>query len=311
MCGENSLLLLSSTPAPGQPPYVWGERTPGCQPQRHSRTTPVCVGRTQDTGSSWRGHPDNPRMCGENYKDQGWKGWADGQPPYVWGERVKRIGSDRHSRTTPVCVGRTGNVRQHRWKRPDNPRMCGENPLYAYLDGNPAGQPPYVWGERAGERIGRQSPRTTPVCVGRTGVKSTTWMVRADNPRMCGENFVRVGLESSQHGQPPYVWGERDGPDSVRQHVRTTPVCVGRTYLMILPLLRFADNPRMCGENSPGNHTEGPMGGQPPYVWGELWSVRRIRLRIRTTPVCVGRTGVCCLICSDTSDNPRMCGENS
>ena len=190
---------------------MWGERRTERWTAVPTRTTPVCVGRTEGLGDFADRVQDNPRMCGENRAGAAALAASCGQPPYVWGEHRCHPERRHRRRTTPVCVGRTCQECMYLVYLWDNPRMCGENLYLEFVEFGYGGQPPYVWGEHGDTHEPCGYNRTTPVCVGRT-------------PEFIEPILLLVG-------QPPYVWGELADEPVPAIPDRTTPVCVGRTRI--------------------------------------------------------------------------------
>ena len=73
--------------------------------------------------------------------------------------------------------------------------MCGENFSNLYVKKQRQGSPPRVRGK---PRIlsGTHTPRRiTPACAGKTRLQAAAERKTGDHPRVCGENFPRVGCQ--------------------------------------------------------------------------------------------------------------------
>ena len=133
---------------------------------------------------------------------------------------------------------------------------------------------------------------------------------RRDHPRVCGENVVELLVLSCFAGSPPRMRGEP--PDDIVASDRhgITPAYAGRT-MCILPLAqRTPDHPRVCGENPSTVSTVIIALGSPPRMRGEL--IRHVMPChvLGITPAYAGRTLEGQIVRDDSTDHPRVCGEN-
>ena len=67
---------------------------------------------------------------------------------------------------------------------------------------------------------------------------------------MCGENEIKFTENEDGEGSPPRVRGKPDAACSIERLIRITPACAGKTAIVIKPLPRKQDHPRVCGENT-------------------------------------------------------------
>jgi len=73
-------------------------------------------------------------------------------------------------------------------KKPEHPRLRGENVMDALKALAEPGAPPPARGERRGRRGSSGFVRSTPACAGRTLPGLRTARAMAEHPRLRGEN---------------------------------------------------------------------------------------------------------------------------
>ena len=106
MCGEKFAPIYFTPFYRGSPPHVRGKVFFLELPNKTSRITPACAGKSADMGRCDAGVEDHPRMCGEKTGIRSLATSVIGSPPHVRG-KVYRL-----------CQSACG--------RKDHPRMCGE-----------------------------------------------------------------------------------------------------------------------------------------------------------------------------------------
>ena len=111
-------------------------------------------------------------------------------------------------------------------------------------------------------------------------------------------------------GSPPRMRGKRPAVPPDPCQGRITPAHAGKTVSSSVPLLRCADHPRACGENSLHARRVHLVHGSPPRMRGKRASHRPRRWRRRITPAHAGKTLVHSGGCLPSADHPRACGEN-
>ena len=112
------------------------------------------------------------------------------------------------ARITPAYAGKTPGEYTAVSSITDHPRVCGENDhkrtVYDVLHGSPPrmrGKPPEACTAEIGTRI-------TPAYAGKTCFATACACVRADHPRVCGENAGKVNLSHVVDGSPPRMRGK-------------------------------------------------------------------------------------------------------
>ncbi len=148
--------------------------------------------------------------------------------------------------------------------------MCGENYPVGTFAKDMIGSPPRVWGKLIGVVNSFIVHRITPTCVGKTGLNSYLLQTSSDHPHVCGENIPLENPFFQPTGSPPRVWGKLGEIIAIRENLRITPTCVGKTI----------------GRD---NRTQA-RAGSPPRVWGKLSPNGTLYACGRITPTCVGKT---------------------
>ena len=215
-------------------------------------------------------------------------GGTGGPPPPARGEHVVLYNKTLQARTTPAYAGRT-STRARRTPRRTTPPARGERTRPS----------------------GRYRPlRTTPACAGRTRTYPHARTPQTDHPRLRGENSGGKSLVPEKDGPPPPARGELDRGSDTDSTRRTTPACAGRTPMDMDYLVTLSDHPRLRGENFASNRHTSQLDGPPPPARGEHRQFALHRRPCRTTPACAGRTGLADLAHGQSSDHPRLRGEN-
>ena len=168
--------------------------------------------------------------------------------------------------------------------------MCGENVREVSLTAIPAGSPPRVRGKRPRAVRGRQPPRLTPACAGKTFQASEENTLGWAHPRVCGENRFNTDALLRDDGSPPRVRGKRVGVHQARRGRGLTPACAGKTPASCPPPSTASAHPRVCGENLAHKTQVLKAHGSPPRVRGKRPAHRRPHHQRRLTPACAGKT---------------------
>ena len=310
VCGENAQNVNSAVSSDGSPPRVRGKHFLMFLLYVIYRITPACAGKTMLMLSKRRAYTDHPRVCGENYASFTNLMLPDGSPPRVRGKLFPLLASVRQIRITPACAGKTSSICPPIPCTPDHPRVCGENSFDSALIKEPVGSPPRVRGKLYPDTPGRQRPRITPACAGKTARMADLAARTADHPRVCGENAETLLSCLTSYGSPPRVRGKLLILILILMLIRITPACAGKTEVDARPEDAEADHPRVCGENRGALLLRLQHIGSPPRVRGKPKSHGRIRKCGRITPACAGKTGTPSSTRGQSSDHPRVCGEN-
>ena len=175
---------------------------------------------------------------------------GSGSPPRVRGKQMKMSNKVYDVRITPACAGKTPCRDEEGYKKPDHPRVCGENLSGMCMARGIVGSPPRVRGKLKRQVFDYRYRRITPACAGKTRFISASCFASADHPRVCGENKKPRRSAIRGHGSPPRVRGKRS------RSCMSFPCCL--------------DHPRVCGENSMSVSPASISTGSPPRVRGKL-----------------------------------------
>ena len=95
--------------------------------------------------------------------------------------------------------------------RPDHPRVCGENASSYHRPLLASGSPPRVRGKPWEYGVDFDQYRITPACAGKTVTGGLGNTLKADHPRVCGENMANAVVRQNGGGSPPRVRGKHFG----------------------------------------------------------------------------------------------------
>ncbi len=174
--------------------------------------------------------------------------------------------------------------------RAEHPRVGGEDRRVRLADQPRRGTPPR---RRGGQRSGRHGPpwaRNTPASAGRTPRWPPRRRVRAEHPRVGGEDAAARMAMSPKYGTPPRRRGGHDEAPPGNPAGRNTPASAGRTTASTPAALPATEHPRVGGEDSSLLSGMTGSSGTPPRRRGGRRGVARSSGRLRNTPASAGRT---------------------
>ena len=97
------------------------------------------------------------------------------------------------------------------------------------------------------------------------------------------EGFHVVGV-----GPPPRAWGRQRGGGEGAGGWGSTPTCVGTSPPHCTGSRSATVHPHVRGDVQFSPGVSDPADGPPPRAWGRPRTLRRCRVRRRSTPTCVG-----------------------
>ena len=289
-CGENSAYGKVHFLRFGSPPRMRGKPFPLPVPSFASRITPAHAGKTFSLPGSRALPPDHPRACGENHFSSSSTSKNAGSPPRMRGKPATTLSQPRYPRITPAHAGKTRDIIQVRYERPDHPRACGENPPFSFFTPFSLGSPPRMRGKRNFNSGRGSRKRITPAHAGKTAQHAALFIGSADHPRACGENRRWYDWSPWWGGSPPRMRGKRWDLICHCPNKRITPAHAGKTRILGSHTRRISDHPRACGENAKpkGRHQE--YIGSPPRMRGKPRSRPAAEAAVRITPAHAGKT---------------------
>ena len=146
-------------------------------------------------------------MCGEQCQATDTLRNLKGSPPRVRGTVLHERGLSHGCGITPACAGNSSFTKAVRVLAGDHPRVCGEQETPRLIITSVKGSPPRVRGTGHDRGAGFPAGRITPACAGNRQPESSRQLVRADHPRVCGEQSYALSKKGRIVGSPPRVRG--------------------------------------------------------------------------------------------------------
>ena len=128
--------------------------------------------------------------------------------------------------------------------------MRGEDASAISVAVCPPGSPPHARGRLIGSHPIRVGRGITPACAGKTDRLPARTALRADHPRMRGEDFMLASAQPLAAGSPPHARGRLHEHTELTLAERITPACAGKTRWRKARSPPKRDHPRMRGEDS-------------------------------------------------------------
>ena len=165
------------------------------------------------------------------------------------GKRKPKPHDPSTERITPAYAGKTLRQLLYSAAIADHPRVCGENYAHSLPADLPCGSPPRMRGKHLPSGTALLLNRITPAYAGKTMCFRLSVLLRADHPRVCGENVDFKYARGGAYGSPPRMRGKLILPLTFGGIRRITPAYAGKT-ISVSPFAPAAtDHPRVCGEN--------------------------------------------------------------
>ena len=191
------------------------------------------------------------------------------------------------------------------------------------------GSPPRMRGRVKVTVCQRFRAGITPAYAGKRSVKDLGAGGLWDHPRVCGEKLNKAIKLKHAGGSPPRMRGRVMRCSICQRGSGITPAYAGKRLPLSLSLIPCRDHPRVCGEESSGNHlpplgqdhprvcgekftqsaTKTTIPGSPPRMRGKVFNGEGVMLATRITPAYAGKSWKCGPTCTLFWDHPRVCGE--
>ena len=268
VCGEHTLRLSVGRMGLGSSPRVWGAHLIGDKTPTPARLIPTCVGSTPDYRYPCWDCAAHPHVCGEHMLQVVTFGVAFGSSPRVWGAPLPNRISIYQVRLIPTCVGSTSCSPRFTRMGAAHPHVCGEHSARKDNKDLGGGSSPRVWGALECTTGVLSLFRLIPTCVGSTTTFSSTGLVSAAHPHVCGEHMRTLYEKVKAYGSSPRVWGARRRFESDNPGVRLIPTCVGSTRPELFSWCTRPAHPHVCGEHLATVPEALVMAGSSPRVWG-------------------------------------------
>ena len=175
----------------GSAPHMRGIRSSPMDGTTSTWISPAHAGNTKNNGWKGVGYKDQPRTCGEYSPGRGQFSCGGGSAPHMRGiPRGCRL-LWRPVRISPAHAGNTLRALSPIGWPQDQPRTCGEYLIGYPAPGNPRGSAPHMRGIRSQPDWGSRKSGISPAHAGNTTAASPPGSTAKDQPRTCGEYWVR------------------------------------------------------------------------------------------------------------------------
>ena len=211
---------------------------------------------------------------------------------------------------SPPCAGKTGRRADLQPAVGHHPRMRGEDQRFLRMPATRRTSPPHARGRLVNEPFGGNAYHITPACAGKTPAHLVCATITTDHPRMRGEDIRTPNVAYDKLGSPPHARGRLHPRLDLGDRVGITPACAGKTNKVSWFGLRFADHPRMRGEDIHAQAADVGSAGSPPHARGRRTQLWRPRFCRGITPACAGKTSHGDRERQRPRDHPRMRGED-
>ena len=256
MRGEDYSPFCNAAKYDGSPPHARGRLDIRATVDNWKGITPACAGKTTRRTVRFDKPQDHPRMRGEDGCVSVASASPSGSPPHARGRprHVRRLRNLQ--RITPACAGKTLPSRSRRQRRPDHPRMRGEDRTETASRTASRGSPPHARGRPSTSTSQTLSSRITPACAGKTSTSFTTLLESADHPRMRGEDLSLRRLGAPVPGSPPHARGRHAHLPCLIKEVGITPACAGKTGTLSRGTIHAPGSPPHARGRRRSSHVE-------------------------------------------------------
>ncbi len=227
-------------------------------------------------------------MRGEQYGVTDNGVWRAGSSP-----RARRAGQDRCAGSPglgiiPACAGSRTSPAGNSARKPDHPRVRGEQRSRAAVTSGSSGSSPRARGADAPRRRHAGRHRIIPACAGSSAARSARPAVRRDQPRVRGEQGYTHWGTKRWNGSAPRARGAVR-PWRVRLHGHgISPACAGSSPPPSGAGSENPDQPRVRGEQFLRFSGFASQSGSAPRARGAGVPLILDPRSIRISPACAG-----------------------
>ena len=311
VCGENVPIDFVKQHVPRTSPRMRGKRFSLRLRMSLERNIPAYAGKTRANSIHTPLKPEHPRVCGENVPNRARTPTASGTSPRMRGKRLQCWTHRRSRRNIPAYAGKTAMASPHVSMKPEHPRVCGENRrgvngLIAF-----SGTSPRMRGKPHRQNRIHVRGRNIPAYAGKTSTQG--WVISgfSEHPRVCGENVAALNLKMKPIGTSPRMRGKLVSLNAYRGQLRNIPAYAGKTRWAPNPSKKWAEHPRVCGENEVWRAANKDGKGTSPRMRGKPNPARPTGTWGRNIPAYAGKTCTIVKVGPLPWEHPRVCGENS
>ena len=234
---------------------------------------------------------EHPRVCGENTP-------------------ANEHGFDPR-RNIPAYAGKTATHQLSESAETEHPRVCGENPKIRSICCSYTGTSPRMRGKRPPSNRTLSMTRNIPAYAGKTHPLIIIIDLKAEHPRVCGENASVNSLAALMSGTSPRMRGKHLGhTESLYQALEHPRVCGENTWVIRKACTRHWNIPAYAGKTNVELVDYCLASGTSPRMRGKRHLRRPHRGHFRNIPAYAGKTHAEHLTQQGRKEHPRVCGEN-
>ena len=152
--------------------------------------------------------------------------------------------------------------------------------------------------------------RNIPACAGKTVYLVFPIKAYSEHPRVRGENDIPATDRKRAVGTSPRARGKPSGLGLSPHRARNIPACAGKTYERLRISLRYTEHPRVRGENGTHARLVHWKSGTSPRARGKPRMHFRLANYRGNIPACAGKTFFVFSLAVDSTEHPRVRGEN-
>ena len=149
-----------------------------------------------------------------------------------------------------------------------------------------------------------------PAYAGKTNPHPSPVRWASEHPRVCGENWGIGMTWIFPDGTSPRMRGKLDTISGLIRRQRNIPAYAGKTAYKESDNDKFAEHPRVCGENKKMSGTGQDEIGTSPRMRGKPAIARFAQPHSRNIPAYAGKTVQRLRRLVPRGEHPRVCGEN-
>ncbi len=252
---------------------------------------------------------DHPRVRGEQNCNLGHVNLDAGSPPRARGADRRVLGEDRADGITPACAESSFPRPGPAARRPDHPRVRGEQTESTSTVTGRVGSPPRAPGADTGPCGHLRRRRITPACAGSRLRGDPCGLAGQDHPRVRGEQEPATIVLPALPGSPPRARGADRVVPQAGHGRRITPACAGSRPARSCSGSRSRDHPRVRGEQSDEDAERYTNAGSPPRARGADAAAAPHAAVAGITPACAGSSPAVPHPARRRRDHPRVRGE--
>ena len=131
----------------------------------------------------------------------------------------------------------------------DHPRLRGKDKIIRRIIHQPPGSPPLTRERPNIMNCWVKKPRITPAYAGKTEMEICFRLKKGDHPRSRGKDqYLSMGNKQLE-GSPPLARERHQPVKGLKQLIRITPACAGKTLLNCQLQTNHRDHPRSRGKD--------------------------------------------------------------